>query len=81
MARFDPARSNNTVGRFYEGKGTFRTAMEIVKQRGYVGLWSGFRLHMGKLRLDIGLTITLSKTQNLRTFIQSAIRLEPPSTS
>jgi len=67
MARFDPARSNNTVGRFYEGKGTFRTAMEIVKQRGYVGLWSGFRLHM--VRDTVGTSVYFMSYESMKQLL------------
>jgi len=47
MAEKNPTRRNNTVGHHYEGKGTIKTAREIIKQRGALGLWSGLRLHMG----------------------------------
>jgi hypothetical protein len=34
------------VAATYQNKGTFKTAKNIVKHRGFVGLYSGFRLHL-----------------------------------
>lgn len=36
----DPVRDS------YSKKGSIKTAMNVVKHRGYLGLWSGFRLHL-----------------------------------
>lgn len=49
MAKKDPTRPFNTVGRHYEGKGTISTAKEIIKTQGSLGLWTGVRMHMGEL--------------------------------
>ena len=39
----DPIRSS------YQQKGTIKTAMNILKLRGFFGLYAGFRIHIGKL--------------------------------
>ena len=39
----DPVRNS------YSKKGSIKTAMNVVRHRGYLGLWSGFRLHLRKL--------------------------------
>ena len=44
--KHDPVKAS------YANKGSIKTAMNIVKHRGYLGLWSGFRLHLRKLIND-----------------------------
>ena len=39
----DPIKSS------YQQKGTIKTAMNILKIRGFLGLYAGFRIHIGKL--------------------------------
>ena len=34
------------VAATYQNKGTFKTAKNIVKHRGFAGLYSGFKLHL-----------------------------------
>lgn len=36
------------VASSYQNKGTFKTAKDIVKHRGFAGLYSGFNLHLRK---------------------------------
>lgn len=36
------------VRKTYAGKGSLKTAANIVTQRGWLGLYSGFRLQLGK---------------------------------
>jgi hypothetical protein len=36
------------VASSYQNKGTFKTAKNIVKHRGFMGLYSGFNLHLRK---------------------------------
>ena len=43
----DPVRDS------YAKKGSIKTAMNVVKHRGYLGLWSGFRLHLRKSLQDL----------------------------
>ena len=38
----DPIRSS------YQQKGTIKTAINILKLRGFLGLYAGFRIHIGK---------------------------------
>lgn len=38
------------VAASYQNKGTYKTAKNIVKHRGFVGLYSGFRLHLCKYK-------------------------------
>lgn len=46
----DPSSSKmvREVAASYQNKGTFKTAMNIVKYRGIMGLYSGFSLHLRK---------------------------------
>lgn len=41
----DPANVRKT----YAGKGSLKTAANIVTQRGWLGLYSGFRLQLGTM--------------------------------
>jgi hypothetical protein len=43
----DPS-ANKTVAASYQNKGTWKTAKNIVKNRGLSGLYSGFSLHLRK---------------------------------
>ncbi|KAL9129091.1 MAG: hypothetical protein Q9217_002363 [Psora testacea] len=57
----------------YEQKGTFKTAKNIVVNRGFVGMYSGFRLHL--LRDTIGTTIyftTYESTKQMLVKIQKS---------
>ena len=48
----DPLNSTTrAVAASYQNKGTFQTAKNIVKHRGFVGLYSGFNLHLCKFYL------------------------------
>ena len=38
----DPIKSS------YQQKGTIKTALNILKIRGFLGLYAGFRIHIGK---------------------------------
>ncbi|KAF5875008.1 putative mitochondrial carrier protein [Botrytis fragariae] len=54
----DPVRNSpmqNATAASYKDKGTFKTAMNIVKNRGVSGLYSGFNLHL--LRDTLGTAI------------------------
>jgi hypothetical protein len=44
----DPSVSTREVAASYQNKGTFQTAKNIVKHRGFAGLYSGFKLHLCK---------------------------------
>lgn len=43
----EPA-NGRAVAASYQNKGTFKTAKNIVKHRGFMGLYSGFNLHLRK---------------------------------
>jgi hypothetical protein len=43
-----PQAVDEGIRRQYERKGTFRTAQLLVQQRGFGGLYYGFRLHLRK---------------------------------
>jgi hypothetical protein len=49
----EPIGTTN-VASSYQNKGTFKTAMNIVKHRGVAGLYSGFNLHLRESN-DMGL--------------------------
>jgi hypothetical protein len=40
--------NGRAVAASYQNKGTFKTAKNIVKHRGFMGLYSGFNLHLRK---------------------------------
>jgi hypothetical protein len=40
--------TGRAVAASYQNKGTFKTAKNIVKHRGIMGLYSGFNLHLSK---------------------------------
>ncbi|MCJ1412309.1 hypothetical protein MMC19_006403 [Ptychographa xylographoides] len=67
MAKKDPTRAFNTVGRHYAGKGTIRSAQEIIRQHGYLGLWSGVRLHM--IRDTIGTSVYFMSYESMKQLI------------
>ena len=46
MARSGTSSMDDPLRRSYQKKGTFRTAMSIVANRGVAGLYSGFSLHL-----------------------------------
>lgn len=48
----DPAnaRATRAVAASYQNKGTFKTAKNIIKHRGFLGLYSGFSLHLRKFK-------------------------------
>ena len=46
MAKSSTSSVDNTLRESYQRKGTFRTAMNIVTNRGVGGLYSGFSLHL-----------------------------------
>lgn len=47
----DPIKSS------YQQKGTIKTAMNILKLRGFLGLYAGFRIHIGKLIKSQSITL------------------------
>ena len=55
MASHSTSSVDDPIRRSYEQKGTFQTARQIVIQRGFRGLYSGFQLHL--MRDTIGTAI------------------------
>jgi hypothetical protein len=45
-ARKDGGGTNDAVRKSYQNLGTFRTAQNLIKHRGWMGLYSGFHLHL-----------------------------------
>lgn len=43
----------------YQNKGTFKTAKNIIKNRGIAGMYSGFNLHLREFRIKAGLAQNL----------------------
>lgn len=48
----------NATAASYKDKGTFKTAMNIVKNRGVSGLYSGFNLHLRETTLQSKIAAT-----------------------
>lgn len=67
----DPVRDS------YSKKGTIKTAMNVVKHRGYLGLWSGFRLHLRESLLASGSLVIALTHPIIKCETQSVV----PSTS
>ena len=59
--------SNRTVIRTsYENKGTWQTAQQIVKNCGFLGLYSGFQLQMGKMPTSLALELLSNLRKSAR---------------
>jgi len=61
---------DESVRRSYEDKGTLRTAQNLIRHRGFMGLYSGFRLHM--LRDSIGTAIYFVAYESVKQFLANA---------
>ena len=48
MAKSNTSSMDDPVRESYQQKGTFRTAKNIVMNRGFSGLYNGFNLHLCK---------------------------------
>lgn len=55
--RKDGSGTNEAVRKSYQNLGTFRTAQNLVRHRGWMGLYSGFHLHLSKYQ---GLCVTVA---------------------
>jgi solute carrier family 25 carnitine/acylcarnitine transporter 20/29 len=47
--RNDGGGKNDAIRKSYQNLGTFKTAQNLIKHRGWRGLYSGFHLHLRKL--------------------------------
>lgn len=48
--RTDGGGKNDAIRKSYQNLGTFRTAQNLIKHRGFTGLYSGFHLHLRESR-------------------------------
>lgn len=46
--RNDGCKQNDAIRKSYQNLGTFKTAQNLVRHRGWTGLYSGFHLHLRK---------------------------------
>jgi solute carrier family 25 (mitochondrial carnitine/acylcarnitine transporter), member 20/29 len=46
--RKDGGGKSDALRKSYQNLGTFRTAQNLIKHRGWMGLYSGFHLHLRK---------------------------------
>lgn len=74
--RVDPAEQD--IRQSYNGKTTWQTMRAIVRNRGVLGLYSGFRLHL--VRDIIGTSIWFAGYETLKEEI-SYLRGSPPNNS
>lgn len=49
-----PDSKSHKVAASYQNKGTFKTMANIVKHRGFSGLYTGFGLHLRKACYELG---------------------------
>lgn len=73
----DQDHKNDAVRKSYQNLGTFRTAKNLVKHRGWKGLYSGFHLHM--LRDTIGTGIYFVTYESAKQLLANA-RGDSPTT-
>jgi solute carrier family 25 carnitine/acylcarnitine transporter 20/29 len=50
--RNDGGAKNDAIRKSYQNLGTFKTAQNLIKHRGWRGLYSGFHLHLRSLVLE-----------------------------
>jgi hypothetical protein len=48
-----PKPESHAIAASYQGKGTLKTLKNIIKHRGFGGLYTGFRLHLSKRPLSL----------------------------
>ncbi|KAF2117757.1 mitochondrial carrier domain-containing protein [Lophiotrema nucula] len=53
--RKDGGGQNDAIRKSYQNLGTFRTAQQLVKHRGWMGLYSGFHLHLFRDTIGTGI--------------------------
>ncbi|PSN63966.1 mitochondrial carrier [Corynespora cassiicola Philippines] len=68
--RKDGSGSNDAVRKSYQNLGTFRTAQKLVQHRGWMGLYSGFHLHL--LRDTIGTGIYFITYESAKQLLANA---------
>ncbi|KAF2801113.1 mitochondrial carrier [Melanomma pulvis-pyrius CBS 109.77] len=68
--RKDGSGKDDSVRKSYQNLGTFRTAQKLVHHRGYMGLYSGFHLHL--LRDTIGTGIYFITYESAKQLLANA---------
>ncbi|KAF2266578.1 mitochondrial carrier [Lojkania enalia] len=68
--RADGGAKSDAVRKSYQNLGTFRTAQNLVRHRGYMGLYSGFHLHL--LRDTIGTGIYFLTYESAKQLLANA---------
>ena len=59
--RNDGCKQNDAIRKSYQNLGTWRTAQNLVRHRGWTGLYSGFHLHLRKCNESASRTRTNMK--------------------
>ncbi|KAF2461611.1 mitochondrial carrier domain-containing protein [Lineolata rhizophorae] len=78
MAKRNPnSGSDEVIRQSYQEKGTFRTAQNIVKHRGFMGLYSGFHFHL--LRDTFGTAIYFMTYESSKQLLANARGNSPTS--
>jgi hypothetical protein len=67
--RNDGCKQNDAIRKSYQNLGTLKTAQNLVRHRGWTGLYSGFHLH---LRKGIGHAYRRTQTDVLQFETRSA---------
>ncbi|RDW62753.1 hypothetical protein BP5796_11055 [Coleophoma crateriformis] len=73
----NPSKMVREVAASYQNKGTFKTAMNIVKYRGILGLYSGFNLHL--LRDTLGTAIYFMTYESSKQLLTAYRRDRSPT--
>ncbi|KAI9753314.1 MAG: hypothetical protein M1815_006251 [Lichina confinis] len=72
MARSNVGSMDDALRRSYQQKGTFRTAANIVRHKGVVGLYAGFHLHL--LRDTLGTALYFMTYESCKQVTASTIK-------
>ncbi|KAF1970512.1 mitochondrial carrier [Bimuria novae-zelandiae CBS 107.79] len=75
--RKDGGGTNDAVRKSYQNLGTFRTAQNLVRHRGWAGLYSGFHLHL--LRDTIGTGIYFVTYESVKQILANGRGSSPTS--
>lgn len=73
--RSDGGGKNDAIRKSYQNLGTFRTAQNLVRHRGWAGLYSGFHLHL--LRDSIGTGIYFVTYESVKQILANANGTSP----
>ncbi|KAJ4986467.1 mitochondrial carrier protein [Stagonosporopsis vannaccii] len=73
--RNDGCKQNDAIRKSYQNLGTFKTAQNLVRHRGWTGLYSGFHLHL--LRDSIGTGIYFVTYESVKQILANARGTSP----